>query len=84
MLSMFKDSDQEKANSNLNEYDLNMMQGATAMLQGNFKLAAQHHRNIANALDNLQTLKNEKESLVAAADLYQQIQRQEALRGQKI
>ena len=84
MLSMFKDSDQEKANSNLNVYDFNMMQGATALLQGNFKIAAQHHRNIANALDNLQTLKNEKEMMSLAAELLKQIQREERRRGQRV
>jgi len=81
---MFKEADQAKANSNLNEYDLNMMQGAIAMTKGDFKDAAQHHRNIANALDNLQTLKNEKETLDAATELYRQIQYQEDIRGQKI
>ena len=79
-LSMFKESEQIKANNSLNEYDLNMMQGATAMLHGNFKIAAQHHRNIANALDNLQSLKNERETLDQVVEAYKQIRHQ----GQKI
>ncbi|MDO6451885.1 hypothetical protein [Oceanobacillus profundus] len=79
-LSMFKETDQIKANNSLNEYDLNMMQGATAMLQGDFKIAAQHYRNIANALDNLQSLKNERETLDQVVEAYKQIRHQ----GQKI
>lgn len=62
-LSYFKDDDQEKADRLLNQYDHNMMQSALNIKKGNFRDAGANHREMTFICDQLQYMKNEKETI---------------------
>lgn len=69
-LSLFKEVNHPMANVYLNSYDNNMMQGAGNVLKGNFGMASENHRRIAEVLERLEKLKanNENQRLTPAKD----------------
>ncbi|NBJ71018.1 MULTISPECIES: hypothetical protein [Clostridia] len=79
-LSMFLLKDQEKADKQLAVYDYNFMHAARYVAQGEFEKAAVHHRNVANALEELQRMKNSKDTTDEARSLLNQIDKQESIR----
>ncbi|GLO64719.1 hypothetical protein [Oceanobacillus kimchii] len=62
-LSMFKDEHQEKANNLLNQFDSNTMHAALCVIEGDFSKAATHYFNNAHICNELQYMKNEKETM---------------------
>ncbi|AUJ26583.1 hypothetical protein [Virgibacillus dokdonensis] len=79
-LSMFLSKDQEKADKQLAVYDYNFMHAARYVAQGEFEKAAIHHRNVANALEELQRMKNSRSATDEARSLLKQIEKQETTR----
>ncbi|WP_077705019.1 hypothetical protein [Virgibacillus dokdonensis] len=79
-LSMFLERDQEKVDKQLAVYDYNFMHAARCVAQGEFEKAAVHHRNVANALEELQRMKNSRDMTEEAKSLLRHIEKQETTR----
>lgn len=62
-LSMFLESNQSQAKSELSQYDYLMVCALQHFAKGEFKKAAIYHQNIVQTLGNLQELKNTKEQV---------------------
>ncbi|WP_168156669.1 hypothetical protein [Oceanobacillus sp. E9] len=60
---MFKDEHQVKATNLLNQFDRNTMQAALSVAEGDFSKAATHYFNNAHICNELQYMKNEKETM---------------------
>lgn len=77
---MFLLKDQEKADKQLAVYDYNLMHAIRCVAQGEFENAAVHHRNVANALEELQRMKNSRSATDEAIRLLKLIDKQEVTR----
>lgn len=61
-LSMFTEADQERAQKQIDCYGYQMKNAIELMAQGEFGKAAAYHQNMALSLDNLQAMKNTKDT----------------------
>ncbi len=59
-LEMFMKPDQDKAAQELKTYEYNMLNALDHTANAEFMKAAAYHRNIANALEGLAVLRNNK------------------------
>lgn len=62
-LSMFKDEHQVKANNLLYQFDINRKNAALSVAEGDFSKAATHYFNNAHICNELQYMKDEKETI---------------------
>lgn len=73
-LSMFLETDQEKAKKELDYYGYLLNNAIENMLNGEFSKAAVYHENIANSLRELERMKNTKKMHDEAWLLLKQIE----------
>lgn len=62
-LSMFLESDQQRAGNELEQYNYLMTNALSLMAQGEFRKAAIYHQNIVQSLESLQELRNTKQQI---------------------
>ena len=76
-LSIFRESDQERASREIDCYGYLMVKALGHVAKAEFAKAAVYHENIVRSLKELQRLKDEKEYFDEAKDLIRKIHQKE-------